>query len=51
MFYGQGDAGRETGILTAMSRKTQTLKGTLDDNVVREIILPGDYEAEVETFN
>lgn len=51
MFYGDGDGGRETGILTAMARKTQILKGTLDDNVLREIVLPGDYEAEIEPVN
>ncbi|CAH6418237.1 Hypothetical protein HVR_LOCUS105 [uncultured virus] len=48
MFYGKGNGGLETNILTAMARKTQVLKGTLDDIVKRDLILPGDYRAEEE---
>ena len=48
MFFGRGAGGRETGILTAMARKTQVLKGTLEDAVTRDLILPGDYQAVEE---
>lgn len=48
MFYGSGNAGRETNILNAMARKTQILKGTLEEIVTRDLILPGDYPSEEE---
>jgi len=48
MFYGKGAAGRETGILTAMARKTQVLKGTLENVVTKGLILPGDYPNQEE---
>ena len=48
MFYGRGVAARETGILTALARKTQVLKGTLEDVVTRDLVLPGDYPAVEE---
>lgn len=43
MFYGRGAGGMETNILTAMARKTQVLRGLLEDNITRDLILPGDY--------
>jgi hypothetical protein len=43
MFYGLGVGARETGILSALARKTQVLKGTLEDEVTNELVLPGDY--------
>lgn len=43
MFYGLGVGARETGILSALARKTQVLKGTLE--VTEELVLPGDYPA------
>lgn len=51
MFYGKGVGGRETGILSAMARKTQVLKGTLETDVTRDLILPGDYQSEMERDN
>lgn len=48
MFYGSGEAEIETSILTSLTRKTLTLKGTLENKVVKKLILPGDYEAEYE---
>lgn len=43
MFYGSGVGARETGILSALAKKTQVLKGTLEDEVTEELLLPGDY--------
>ena len=48
MFYGKGDGMSERNILTAMARKTQVLKGTFDDTVTTDLILPGDYKSEIE---
>jgi hypothetical protein len=48
MFYGRGAGGMETRILTALARKTQVLKGALEDVVIRDLVLPGDYLAETE---
>ena len=48
MFYGRGVGIHETSILDALARKTQVLKGTLEDVVTRDLILPGDYETETE---
>jgi len=48
MFYGRGAGGMETNILTAMARKTQVLRGTLEDAVTRDLILAGDYPNEEE---
>jgi hypothetical protein len=46
MFYGQGAGELEMRILSALARKTQVLKGTLEEVVTRDLVLPGDYETE-----
>lgn len=38
----------EVGILTSLVRKTDVLKGVLDDELVTELLLPGDYPTEEE---
>jgi hypothetical protein len=38
----------EVGILSSLARKTDVLKGILDDNLVNEFLLPGDYPIEEE---
>ena len=48
MFYGLGSGTRETGILSSLARKTQVLKGTLEDSVTQDLVLPGDYPAYEE---
>jgi hypothetical protein len=48
MFYGKGVGIRETNILTAMALKSQVLKGTFEDTVSRDLVLPGDYPSEIE---
>jgi hypothetical protein len=48
MFYGRGAGNSETGILSAMARKSQVLKGTLDETVAGDLVLPGDYETVME---
>lgn len=48
MFYGKDQAVLETKILTSLINKSETLKGTLDDVVKRDLILPGDYDKEEE---
>jgi len=48
MFYGKGEGARETGILSALARKSQVLRGTLETDVTNQLILPGDYENEEE---
>ena len=45
MFYGNGTGNLETGILTALARKSEILKGTLEDNIRDTLVLPGDYPA------
>ena len=48
MFYGKGEAVLETNILTAMARKTQVLRGVLEEVVSQNLVLPGEYESEIE---
>jgi len=48
MFYGQGQNMQETGILAAMAKKTQVLRGTLESDVSQDLILPGDYPKYIE---
>lgn len=49
IFYGNLDNSKlETQILDAMARKTAVTKGVLDDAVKNQIVLPGDYQREVE---
>lgn len=45
MFYGRGVGEQEVRILDAIARKTEVLKGTLEDVVTRSMILPGEYPA------
>jgi superfamily II DNA or RNA helicase len=47
MFYGK-NTGNETNILSAMAKKTATLKGTFAEGVNRDMLLPGDYPSEME---
>lgn len=47
MFYGK-NTGNESNILSAMAKKTATLKGTLAEGVRRGMPLPGDYPSEME---
>lgn len=49
MFYGKGVGGKENNILNAMASKTKILKGTLEEVVIRDIVLPGDYESIEES--
>jgi len=48
MFYGNGEGSKETMILAAMARKTQVLKGTLEDAVTKDLVLPGEYPSITE---
>lgn len=48
MFYGRNGGEQEANILEAIARKTQVLKGTLEDIVTRDMVLPGDYQAFYE---
>lgn len=48
MFYGKGTGELETKILDALARKTQVLKGVLEDNVAASLVLPGEYPAYQE---
>jgi hypothetical protein len=48
MFYGLGVGASESGILSALARKTQILKGTLDLDVTPDLVLPGDYPSFYE---
>lgn len=43
IFYGKLVGERETSILNALARKTEVLKGVLEDVVKADLILPGDY--------
>jgi len=47
IFYSKGFTIEEK-ILTSLAHKTDVLKGVLDDDALEEIILPGDYENEIE---
>ena len=49
MFYGRGAGTTETNILNAMARKTQVLRGTLEENVTQDIVLPGEYPCVEES--
>jgi len=48
MFYGKGAGEIETKILDALARKSQVLKGTLEENVAQRLILPGNYPSIME---
>ena len=57
IFYGKTEFGDETAILDKMvthnvmeseKKKTKVLKGTLETSVLDTLILPGDYESEIE---
>jgi hypothetical protein len=50
MFYGDGIAQSETGILTAMANKTKILEGAIDNEGSDALILPGNYETEIEKY-
>ena len=46
--YGQGDAAIELSILTALFKKSNTVKETVKSQVESGVIFPGDYPSEVE---
>lgn len=48
IFYGKELGKIETGILTAMARRSPQLKGMLAEEVANDIKLPGEYEVEEE---
>lgn len=48
IFYGNGEGLIESNIINAMTKKSEVLKGALDDVVRENIILPGDYETYYE---
>lgn len=48
LFYGKCGKCDETSVLNALAKKTQVLKGALEDEVVENLVLPGDYETEYE---
>lgn len=48
IFYGKGAGLQETGILSAMIRKTEITKGAVDDVIANTLLLPGDYTDYIE---
>lgn len=48
MFYGKCDDCDEKGVLNALAKKTIILKGILEDSVVNNLKLPGDYKSITE---
>jgi hypothetical protein len=46
--YAKGNGRFEMGVYRALSRKTVTLKDTLEELVIRNITLPGDYPSIIE---
>jgi hypothetical protein len=51
MFYGKGDNERETKILSAYARKSMVVRGTLTEENAAQLILPDQYEPEIEPDN
>lgn len=48
IIYGNVDGTLETRILSAMTTKSIVLRGTFDEEVTQDVILPGDYPSERE---
>jgi hypothetical protein len=48
MFYGKGQGAQETKILDAMARKSRIGKDVVAGPAQMELVLPGDYQSEIE---